>query len=117
MTSGILGLEKEKEPEGWKQLHVGGVAGVSGQPLQVLMTQLLQKHKDVWHGSGKRPTMYVANMDSDTALHVARPKHIAKIMGDDDVHGWITAQPHYVKWQALRVGQPSKNVASNFLCT
>ena len=42
------------------------------------------------HGSEKRPTMYVASMDICTAFDVARPKHIAKMMGDQDVHGWIT---------------------------
>ena len=70
----------------------------SGQHLQVLMTQLHQKHwkwpedrkTNVWHGSEKRPTMYVASMDINTAFVVARPKHIAKMMGDQDVHGWIT---------------------------
>ena len=35
--------------------------------------------------------MYLASMVIKTAFDVARPKHIAKIMGDQDVHGWITA--------------------------
>ena len=35
--------------------------------------------------------MYVASMDIKTAFDVARPKHIAKIMGDQNVHGWIVA--------------------------
>ena len=43
------------------------------------------------HGSVIRPTMYLASMDTETAFDVARPKHIAKIMGDHDVHGWIVA--------------------------
>ena len=30
-------------------------------------------------------------MNIKTAFDVARPKHVAKIMGDQDVHGWITA--------------------------
>ena len=30
-------------------------------------------------------------MDIMAVFDVARPKHIAKIMGDQDVHGWITA--------------------------
>ena len=41
------------------------------------------------HSNVKRPTMYLANMDIKTAFDVARPKHIAKIMQDHDVHGWI----------------------------
>ena len=40
----ILRLEKEQEPERWKQLHVGGIDGISCQHLQVLVTQLLRKH-------------------------------------------------------------------------
>ena len=40
----ILPLEREKEIEGWKRLYVGGIDGISCQHLQVLMTQLLQKH-------------------------------------------------------------------------
>ena len=35
--------------------------------------------------------MYLANMDIKTTFDVARPKHIAKIMGDQEVHGWIAA--------------------------
>ena len=38
-----------------------------------------------------RPTMYSANMDIKTALDVAGPKHIARILEDQDVHGWIIA--------------------------
>ena len=37
-------LETEKEQEDMKQLLVGGIDGISCQHLQVLMTQLLQKH-------------------------------------------------------------------------
>ena len=43
------------------------------------------------HGKKKRPPMYMASMDINTAFDVARPKHIARITGDQDVHGWITA--------------------------
>ena len=89
---------KRKEPEGWKQLRVG-FEGISFQTLQVLMTQVLQKHwewqedrrKNMWRGSVKRPTMYLASMDIETAFDVARPNPIATIVGDQDVHGWITA--------------------------
>ena len=37
-------LEKEKEPEAWKDLHLGGIDGISCQHFQVMMAQLLQKH-------------------------------------------------------------------------
>ena len=40
----ILRLEKEKEPESLKKLHLGGIDGITCQHLQVVMTQLLQKH-------------------------------------------------------------------------
>ena len=45
----------------------------------------------MWHDTEKRPTMYVASMDIKTAFDVARPKHTAKIMVDQDVHGRIIA--------------------------
>ena len=38
-----LRLDKEKEPESWKQLHLGGTAGITCQHFQVMMTNLLQK--------------------------------------------------------------------------
>ena len=88
----ILRLEKEKEPEGWKRLHVRGIDGISCQHVQVMVTHLLQKHME-WqedrrpmmrHGSVIRPAVYLA-------FGVARPKHIARIMDDEDVHGWIVA--------------------------
>ena len=31
-----------------------------------------------------------SNVDTKTAFDVARPRHIANILGDQDVHGWIT---------------------------
>ena len=37
-----------------------------------------------------RPTLYLASMDIKTAFEVARLKHIARIVWDHDVHGWIT---------------------------
>ena len=40
----LLRVEKGKEPEKWKDLHVGGLDGISCQHLQVLSTNLLQKH-------------------------------------------------------------------------
>ena len=44
----------------------------------------------MWHGSEKRPTMYIASMDTKTASDMARPKRTARIMGAQDVHGWMT---------------------------
>ena len=82
-------LEKDREPEETKQVQVGGIDGISCQHLQVLMTQSATKAlgiarsrgKNMWHGSARRLTMY-ASMDIKTALDVARPKHVAKFLGD-----------------------------------
>ena len=61
----ILRLEKEKGAiEELKQLHVGGIDGISCQHLQVRMSHP-QKHReweedgrrDFWHGSERRPAM------------------------------------------------------------
>ena len=77
-----------------KQLHVGGINGTSAIFLQVMMTQLLQKHwewqegrrKNTWHGSERGPTMNVASM-IEAAFDVARPKHTAKFVCDQKVLG------------------------------
>ena len=46
----VLRLESDREPESWKKLHVGGLNGISCQRLQVMATNLLQKH---WNGRRK----------------------------------------------------------------
>ena len=80
-------LEKEKEPEKWKKLHIGALDGVSCHHLQVKMTSVIQKHWE-WqegrnpvmkHGTVVRPTLYLASSDIKTAFDEARPKHVAKI--------------------------------------
>ena len=72
----VLRLEKGKEPESWKKLHVGGIEGIRSQHVKVLMNKLPQKHPE-WqedrhpmlrHGSVVRPTMYLASMDIQTAF-------------------------------------------------
>ena len=35
--------------------------------------------------------MYIASIDIKTAFDVARPRHLAEIIGNQDDHGWITA--------------------------
>ena len=63
------------------------------------MTQWQQKHREwqedgrpvMGHGSVVRPTMYLASMDSETPVGVAKPKRIAQLVEDHDVHGWIIA--------------------------
>ena len=44
----------------------------------------------MWHGE-KRTTMHLASVDIKMVFDVARPKPIANNMGDQEVHGWITA--------------------------
>ena len=69
----ILRLEKEKEPESWKKLHVGGIEGITCQHFQVMMTHLLLKHWE-WqedrtpmlrHGCLVRPATFWASMDTN----------------------------------------------------
>ena len=79
--------------------HVGGVDGISCQHLQVLTTNLLQKHWE-WqeernpvmkHGTVVRPTMYMGSLDIKSAFDEARPMHIARIMESHNLHGWLIA--------------------------
>ena len=95
----ILRLEQEREPENWKKPHVGGLNGISCQHLQEVATNLLQKHWE-WqedrtpmlrHVSVGRPTMYLASMHVKTAFDEARPRHVAKIMENQETHGWLIA--------------------------
>ena len=94
----ILRLERENEPEGWKQLHVGGIVGIRWQHLQEWCSCCRNNGsgrrtggKDVWHGSEMGPTMYLASMEIKTVFDVARPKHFSQNMVDQEVHGWVTA--------------------------
>ena len=70
----------------WKKLHVGGINGISCQHLQVMATNLLQKHWE-WpeekapmlkHGSAVRPTMFFwqAWTSIKTAFDEGRPRHV-----------------------------------------
>ena len=72
---------------------MGGIDVISCQHLELLFAHLFQKHLE-WldgrsvcrQGSARRPTMFVARMDIKTAFDVARPKHIAKVLGAQDIH-------------------------------
>ena len=77
----ILLLEQEKEVEEWKQMHVGGIEGVSSQHLHLMVTHKFhQKHwnwqedrRTIFYGTAaKNPTMYIAILDIKTASDVAR---------------------------------------------
>ena len=101
---------KEKQPESWKKLHVGGIEGIS-QPLQVMMTKLLQKHWE-WqedrtamlrHGSIVRSTMYAASLDIKTAFDEARPRHVAKLVESHNT-------------QKINFGPPAREDQAMFEC-
>ena len=66
----LLRLEREKEREKWKKLHIGGLDVISCQHLQVMVTNMIQKHWE-WqeernpvmrHGTVVGPTMYLASL-------------------------------------------------------
>ena len=88
---------RKLEPEKWKNLHVGGVDGISCQHLQVMVSNLLQKHWErqeernpvMRHGTVVRPTMYLASLDIKTAFNEAKPKHVAHILDGHNTHGWL----------------------------
>ena len=44
----------------------------------------------MWHGE-KRTSMYLASVDIKMVFDVPRPTPTANNMGDQEVHGWITA--------------------------
>ena len=94
----LLRLEREKRARK-ENLHIGGMDGISCQHLQVIVTNLIQKHWE-WqeernpvmkHQTVVRPTMYMASLDIKTAFDEAKPKHVAKIMDSHNTHGWIIA--------------------------
>ena len=90
---------EEFEQEGWKQLPVGGVVRCMLSPRSstddaVAAETLSRKSNNMWHGSEHISTM-LANMDFKVALDVARAKHNAEMMGDQDVWSencWILFQ-------------------------
>ena len=61
--------------------------------------------------------MYIANMDIKTAFDVARPKHIVKIMGDQDAHGWIYSGSLLREMEGLEGHAAFENVESKFNLT
>ena len=80
----ILSLEREKEPEGWKQMHVGGTDGIGRRSNNVGCGRRTGGRTGGTTAK-KRPTMYSASMDIKTAFDVAGPKRIAHIVGDQDM--------------------------------
>ena len=98
-TCKIPRLERENEPDGSKQLHVGGIDGISCQR-QVLMTQKHWKWQE----------------DSRASQSWTWAGHVARSMGDQDVHECITAacsrEMKVLEWHAA-----FKNVESQFKFT
>ena len=85
----------KKEPEKWKNLHVGAFNGISCQHLQVIVANLLRNTWD-WqeernpvlrHGTVVRPTLHSASLDIRTAFDEAKPpKHVAQILDYHNTH-------------------------------
>ena len=90
-------IEGERAPESWGRLLVGGINNTSCQHLQVMLTNLLQKHwvlqehRDsmMKHGCVVRPTMFLASLDIKTVFDDARPRHVAKLMEGHSIHRWL----------------------------
>ena len=78
----ILRMEKGVELESWKKLHVVKNEGISCWEWQEDRKPMKN------NGSVRRPTMY---LDIKTAFHVVKLTHIAQIMKDHNIHGWIIA--------------------------
>ena len=94
----LVTLEEGKKPGKLRILHMGGVIGISCQHLQVLTTDVLQKHWEcqeernpvMKHGTVVRPTMFLVSLDIKTAFDEAKPKHVARILDDHNTHGgWL----------------------------
>ena len=89
----------EGEGAQWKNLHVGGVDGISCQHLKVMVTNLLPKHWELQeernplmrHGTVERPTMYLASLDIKTAFNDSKPMHVTHILDSHNTHGWLIA--------------------------
>ena len=85
-----FGKEK-KNPPMCKKLHVGGIEGISCQYLQVMMTNLLQKHWKLQeyrspimkHDSVVRPTIYLT---SEMLLHISEEDGTEKILSKFNVN-------------------------------
>ena len=92
-------LHEEQEPLEWMELHLGAERGVNCEYMQVLSTDLLQKHwewqanrrKDWEPGQFKYKTMYMASLDVKTAFDVARPSVVSKILSLIGTHGHVVA--------------------------
>ena len=92
-------LHDEKEPSEWKRLHVGAERGVNCEHMQVLVTNILQRHwewqedrrVDLQPGRFRYNTAFVASLDVKTAFDVARPVVVSEILALTGVHGHLTA--------------------------
>ena len=92
-------LHEEKEPVEWLNLHVGAERGVNCEHMQVLLTNLLQKHGEWlqdrrldWEPRKYRyNTLYIASLDVKTAFDVARPAVVSKILTLIGTHGHVVA--------------------------
>ena len=108
----ILCLEKEREPDNWMKLHVGGINETSCPAFardgdkfaSKTLGMARRKSSHVKHGSVIRPTMCLASLDIKTAFDEARPCHVAESTKNHDRHGLRPSErcPNLSKKQILR---------------
>ena len=85
-------VDREKEPENWKNMHVGLAFASDGDECIAKLWEWEEERNPVLrHGSVVRPTVYLASLDIKTAFDEAKPKHVAQILDYHDTHGWLIA--------------------------
>ena len=90
---------EEKEPIEWRSLHVGAERGVNCEHMQVLVTNILQRdwewqedrRPDLQPGNYTYNTALKASLDVKTAVDVAKPSVVSRILTLTGVHGHLTA--------------------------
>ena len=89
----------KRGPSEWERLHVGAERTVNCEHMQVLVTNIFQRHWD-WQEDRRvdlqselfrYDTAFMASLDVKTAFDVARPAVVSEILALMGVHGHLTA--------------------------
>ena len=80
----VMLVEREPPPDSWNGLLVGGIKNKSCQHLQVMLTNLSQKHWE-WQENREPMKKHGCGAPDD----VSWPKHVANIMEKQGIHGWL----------------------------
>ena len=73
-----------------------------------------ERRKDIWQGSERRSTLFIASMDIKTAFNVGNvSKHVAKMWVDKTPMDGLQ-QLHYGRWKGLKGSATFENVESKF---